>query len=806
VTSTLDPPATPTATPTTASTASRARLRADVLVAARLLPVARPLADFVAVNPLSGFEHLRFADAVHQSADLFGTIGHLGEARYRELARSGRITADDVLAVAPAGTTLATLLDGPVVPPGARRRLTPAERHDRAHGTDLRAAVDAHTVRWCAAFLDQGQASWPMPGRADGLYAAWRRLAVHDATLPDHVRRHVRALPTTADEALAEAVDAFSGAYEDRRDLLVAELTALPGWAAHVRWRAEAIGDVDLVDYVALRLSFERAILGPAVDHLAHLPSPSPAPSTAAAERALVWQAALERHEHSALLEAIAERPAPESQPLRPVAQLVCCIDVRSEGLRRHLEGTGPYETLGFAGFFAVAIEWHPLSGGDALANCPALVQPRHVAGPAGDDHAVARYRHRLHGQAGAVDALHRAKDTPGTAFVLAEAAGWLTGPAAAARTALPRHWAKARRGQRRRLTEPPTTVQLDGFPEQDRLATARTALRMMGLTTTFAPLVVLCGHSSETAANPYEAALRCGACGGHGGGPNARVLAAILNDPVVRAGLLDDGIAVPDDTYFAAAEHDTTTDEVTILDPALVPTTHHVALTRLRHDLAIAGRALAAERCATLPGAPTTRDGLAAGRHVQRRAADWAETFPEWGLAGNTAFVIGPRSMTHGLDLQRRVFLHSYDDGADPTGTLLETILTAPLVVAQWINCQYYFSSTDPDLFGSGTKTVHNPVGSIGVLAGRTGDLRLGLPSQSVATGRTLAHEPLRLLAVVQAPLDTVAEIIDRNSGLRDLLTGQWVTLTARATPEQAWSTWTAEGWTATTTTDEGC
>ena len=38
------------------SDAVRARLRADVALAARVLPVSRPLADLVAVNPLSGFE------------------------------------------------------------------------------------------------------------------------------------------------------------------------------------------------------------------------------------------------------------------------------------------------------------------------------------------------------------------------------------------------------------------------------------------------------------------------------------------------------------------------------------------------------------------------------------------------------------------------------------------------------------------------------------------------------------------------------------------------------------------------------
>jgi len=403
-----------------------------------------------------------------------------------------------------------------------------------------------------------------------------------------------------------------------------------------------------------------------------------------------------------------------------------------------------------------------------------------------------------MDGEIGALDAWHDAKAIPGGAFVMAEAAGLITGPAAALRTVAPRRWSRATRWvHRRALAEPATAVDLSGIPLADRILTARAALTTMGLGR-FSPLVVLCGHTSTTAANPYEAALRCGACGGHTGKPNARVLAAILNDAEVREALRDDvaAIEIPPATLFLAAEHDTTSDTVVVLDPESIPSTHRERVDRLQGDLDAAGERHAAERCADLPGAPKPRSRRQARRHVVGRANDWAETFPEWGLAGNAAFVVGPRSMTFGLDLQRRVFLHSYDAALDRDGLALETILTAPLVVAQWINCQYYFSSTDPDLFGSGTKTVHNAIGTVGVLAGRTGDLRLGLPRQSVAVGDQLVHEPLRLLAVVQAPLVRVAAIIDRNPSLRDLVAGEWISVVARADTDDEWATWTVEGW----------
>jgi uncharacterized protein YbcC (UPF0753/DUF2309 family) len=118
----------------------------------------------------------------------------------------------------------------------------------------------------------------------------------------------------------------------------------------------------------------------------------------------------------------------------------------------------------------------------------------------------------------------------------------------------------------------------------------------------------------------------------------------------------------------------------------------------------------------------------------------------------------------------------------------MLETILTAPLVVAQWINCQYYFSTVDPEVFGAGNKTLHNVVAGLGVLRGPGGDLRLGLPAQGALDGERLYHEPLRLLAIVEAPLARIDEIVNRNPVLQDLFGGEWVSIAAREQPGDPW------------------
>jgi uncharacterized protein len=169
--------------------------------------------------------------------------------------------------------------------------------------------------------------------------------------------------------------------------------------------------------------------------------------------------------------------------------------------------------------------------------------------------------------------------------------------------------------------------------------------------------------------------------------------------------------------------------------------------------------------------------------------STDWAQVFPEWGLAGNAALIVAPRARTRGIDLRRRTFLHSYDAAADPDGSVLELILTAPLVVAHGLSAQYFASAVDPVRLGSGTKAVHNVVGGIGVTAAAGGDLLTGLPWQSVADGGRLVHEPMRLLTLVEAPRERVADIVARHRNVAQLIDGEWLRLLVREHPGDPWT-----------------
>jgi uncharacterized protein YbcC (UPF0753/DUF2309 family) len=275
---------------------------------------------------------------------------------------------------------------------------------------------------------------------------------------------------------------------------------------------------------------------------------------------------------------------------------------------------------------------------------------------------------------------------------------------------------------------------------------------------------------------NPHASGLDCGACGGHSGEANARLAAQLLNDADVRAGLAARGIAIPEDTWFVAGLHDTTVDTVTLHDTAALPASHATDLAQLRQWLSDAGALARRERMPTLDGdVPATQADVA----IRRRSRDWSQVRPEWGLAGNASFIIAPRDRTRGIDLGGRAFLHEYDWRDDSGFGVLEQIMSAPMVVGSWINLQYYGSSVDNRAFGAGNKVLHNVVGAtLGVFEGNGGDLRTGLPLQSLHDGKRWVHEPLRLSVCIEAPCAAIDAVIEKHEAVRELVANGWLHL----------------------------
>ncbi|WP_455376581.1 DUF2309 domain-containing protein [Kaarinaea lacus] len=314
------------------------------------------------------------------------------------------------------------------------------------------------------------------------------------------------------------------------------------------------------------------------------------------------------------------------------------------------------------------------------------------------------------------------------------------------------------------------------GFTLDEQVGFVSQALRAIGLTNNFSRFVLVVGHGSQSENNPYESALDCGACGGNLGVFNARIFAHMANKPAVRQRLLEKGITIPDDAWFVPAMHNTTTDEVVMHDLDLLPSSHPVYLDRLQNGLIAARRLCTQERIPDLNFISEKSSSADADKQAMRNAMDWSQVRPEWGLSRNVYFIIGRRSLTETLSLEGRAFLHSYDYRIDRKLRLLENIMTGPLVVGQWINMEHYFSTVDNEHYGSGSKVYHNVAGQFGVMTGNLSDLRTGLPAQTVLAKGQPYHEPMRLITVIEAPLEHVLAAIAKVAVVRKLLNNGWI------------------------------
>ncbi len=723
------------------------------------IPPLWPLQNFVAVNPFLGLASTPFPEA----AQLLGKVAHaaplMDEEYYLARLHDGTISARDVAAAIAHARIPAWPFDPLTWLAGELRQprqteitLTVADSLDAACGTSWAPFLTDEISKWCSSYFDRGQSSWALPWKHLPLYQAWKRAARLDANpevagLPAF-RRHVAQLPDSPEEAIEHALNLLEVPHTQTVNFLHRQLISIIGWSAYAAYQdRQASGEQHLRQLLAIRLAYDTALLSLHPEWQTH--ASRPASFTPAK---YVAQLAIE-HAFRSRLSAQLVRHVPQPAPAtRKALQAVFCIDVRSEIYRRALESqSAEIETIGFAGFFGMAVDFQSTS------RCPVLLQPKH----------------KVHG-----DAAHSRPSTLARVWKSLQTSASACFPAvelAGAAAALP----LLRQVNPHSNPLPPAESLTWHVPIPDQIDLAAGALKNMSLNPArLAPIVLLCGHGASTRNNPYASSLDCGACGGHKGDINARFAAAILNHPDVRTGLRARGIEIPTDTVFLPGLHITTTDEVILFDAeCLLSNTQRAAVDEW---LTAASRLARAERSRSLPLPlpPSSPEEL--DRELQHRSADWSEVRPEWGLAGNAAFVAAPRSRTSHLRLDGRVFLHEYDPAADHDASVLQLILTAPVVVASWINLQYFASTVNNPLYGSGNKVLHNVVGTFGVWEGNAGDLRTGLPLQSLHDGTRWVHEPLRLQVFVNAPRERIDKVLRANPAVCQLVDNEWIQLLA--------------------------
>lgn len=697
--------------------------------------------------------------------------------------------------------------------------------------------LDQHVIKWCKLFLDDSQGTWTMPNREEGFYRAWRRLIQYDSALSKKQRESLKDWPQEAHLALQEALVALEIPESELHTYLEGHLLSLPGWAGMMLWRSQQSNHEQtlLTEYLAVRISMEWALIKPFLPltnqrtekkvsitsllaswiHWGDLTVEKWTQMTAAEQQEYlffaysfdeklcrkIWLEAWEQTYADRLSQKINAKQREPQDKKTALAQLAFCIDVRSEPFRRQLEKVGPFETIGIAGFFGLPIATSELGSNHSHPSLPVILKPKNKIKEFADENELTSYQQRKQALHSISYTFKSMKQNLLSNLLLPELSGpWLS-LQMAARSFMPRGADRLIRDLRENwLRKPNTTLSLNhlhdaneevpvGFSEEEKVNYTRQALKMMGLTKNFAPLVVLCGHGSKSTNNPYSAALDCGACGGAAGGFNARVLAALCNLQKVREELSSEGIKIPKDTVFVAAEHTTTVDELHWIYVPELSKAAQEAIDRIEAVMPEVSHNANAERLAQLPNFSKKPKNPKA--EVHRFAEDWSEIRPEWGLARSASFIIGQRELTQDCNLEGRAFLHNYDWKQDESGDLLANIIAGPGTVAQWINLQYYASTVAPHFYGSGNKATQTVTGGIGVMQGNASDLLAGLPWQSVMQSDYEAyHSPVRLLIVIQAPSEYVERLLKNDSGFHQKVQNGWVRL-ASVDPDGHWENW---------------
>ena len=763
-----------------------------------------PLDRFIAVNPFWSRTGRPLPEVAGDLAALSGAHLLMPRAWYAGEWRAGRIRSEHLReAIAESGTDVTEediLASFWIREPTSSRRplvvdVLEALRR-REHELSWREFVMERISRFCASYFDGGQA---LVGgvREGGLYASWRAQAQADP-MPNlfmelaGYRATLHSLPGNTDDMITRGCTDLGLPVDQRERYFSALLLDVNGWAswcAYCRWTARLAGGDDdhIRELLAIRLGWEWILLRSSdeaitADWRFAMTSWSAIDRAAQLARRDDWL--LQRAAELALLSQVRTK-LPQgfaaTRPTTPKLQAAFCLDVRSEVFRRALEAQGPdIQTLGVAGFFGLPIEYEQLAADDARPQLPGLMAPKYRITDTGVPEGLENTRRsRLEGK----NAWKAFKSSSLSSFAFVDAMGLffarnLYRDGFSDKPHRSDHHAAGLTEHEDKTRMPRITSRLDGQPvsAQERCQIAESFLRSIGLTKGFARIVLLVGHGAETKNNAHAAGLDCGACCGQPGDVNARAAAALFNDETVRAALGSRGILIPPSTQFVGALHNTTTDEVTLFDE-LASSAHQTDLAEVRAVLDRAGVVTRRERAPRLGLGDLSDAKLHAA--VVKRATNWAEVRPEWGLAGNAMFIVAPREHTRHVDLEGRAFLHDYRFEDDNDHTILEAIMTGPVLVGHWINFQYYASTVDNARYGCGDKVLHNIVGGhLGVFEGNGGDLRIGLSLQSLNDGERWVHSPLRLAVFIEAPRPAIDAVIEKHAKVRELVDNEWLHL----------------------------
>lgn len=761
------------------------------------------LENYVAVNPFLGFTDLKFELAASKLKRTGANMA-MPISFYLKEVENGKITTADVtkalenpsLEIKGKAQNLLDLAHQLKNNVATSKTMLVVDIAEQLEDEKWSVFIIDRISNWASAYFDKGQALWNTSTKNCDLFESWMSEALIDKTPSiagiKNFNSTLKQVPTNTDEAITYCLQNLQVPAEGQEVYMHALLMRVGGWAAYcagIDWDNTLYGGAveHKRNFLAVLLAWELILLKGVendkmesywADFRKELPEIQNSNTIQESEQVqLCLQNAHDIAVQREIIQKVNGQKMQADQGEDEIkAQAFFCIDVRSEVYRRNLEMiTTKVETKGFAGFFGMAVDYTPTAQFVGENQCPVLIPSGPKVSDAFDNQESFNKVYKAKKtQQQYTKAWKSFKSGAVSGFSFVSSLGLIYVPKLISDSfGITRPVTHPNQHGLNKALEEEKTVNLE-ISLEEQVAMGKGALIAMSLTSGFAELVLFVGHGSTTVNNPHSTGLDCGACGGRTGEVNTKVAAKILNNPAVRSELVNHGINIPSETLFLACLHDTTTDEITIYNQSHIPATHTSSVEEVKEWFQKAGQANRTERAARF-----TPNGK---RHeaVSFRCKDWSQVRPEWGLAGCDTFVVGPRSRTKGISLEGKSFLHEYKWQEDKNGAVLTAIMSAPMVVTSWINLQYYASIVDQKNFGAGNKTLHNVVGGFGVIEGHGGDLRTGLPIQSVHDGTNFQHLPSRLNVVIEAPLEAMNAVIKENEMVRNLCDNDWIKLLA--------------------------
>lgn len=759
------------------------------------LPAQAPLKDFIHHNTLHAFQHLPFRVAMREASEIFGYKTTLTIHEYRKLLLNGAIRESALreTIVRSKGEDqveawVKKLLHQEFKTENTTRIGSIRGHWKKIYRIDVDSLVHPILFRILCSYLDQGIAMWNFPVWHKGFLSSIREMERTSFTSFFKTKK-VKNLLLEGKCGIEYLLTLIVGDPALFEDYLFDQQFAHQGWSGMV----SAIEDnpatlldhrkISLHDLITLELLLELDALedqlGNAWQALGKVISTKPLPLFAPvsvselSEALMMFQEAYEWTYYNEVLTGLQSQKAISKQEGKSF-QAMFCIDDRECSIRRYLEKFDPScQTFGTPGFFGVEFFYKPEHGKFHTKLCPAPITPKHLI-------------KEIEGKGKHERDLHFTKQTHSLfrGWLISQTLGFWSAiklfvnifkPSFSPATASSfRHMDKFSKLtiENHNPHHRENDLQV-GFTVEEMANRVEGLLKSIGLVKDFAPLIYVVGHGSSSVNNPHFAAYDCGACSGRPGSVNARVICYMANHQDVRKILAGRGLTIPASTQFVGALHDTTRDEIIFFDEESLSDENKWKHTSHEQVFAVALDHNAKERSRRFEIVDSSLSAEVVHDKVRLRSVSLFEPRPELNHATNALCIVGDRSLTKALFLDRRSFLNSYDYSIDPDGKYLFSILKAAAPVCGGINLEYYFSRVDNNKLGAGTKLPHNVMGLFGVANGIDGDLRPGLPSQMIEV-----HDPIRLLIIVQHFPEVVANVIQQSQETYEWFINNWVNL----------------------------